>query len=255
MNVEGIIFDMDGVLVDVSASYRVAIKKTVEYYLKKRVNAGEIRAYKTKSGYNNDWDITEAIMLSRGLRINKTEIIRIFQKFYLGSDFDGLIANEKWLLDIDILSRLKQDYKLGIVTGRPRKDANHTLKRFKARKYFDTVITMDDVDGKYKPDPYGINLALKELNIRSRNHPRDIARDRRDGVYPDRSVGAAAPRALYAGDNIDDIKSAVSAKVIPVGIIGPHIENRKKAAELYRKLGAKYILKNINEIPEVLKCE
>lgn len=219
---------MDGVLVDVSASYRVAIKKTVEYYLKKRVNAGEIRAYKTKSGFNNDWDITEAIMLSRGLRVNKHEIIRIFQDFYLGDNFDGLIKNEKWLLDIDILSNLKQDYKLGIVTGRPRKDATHTLKRFKTRKYFDTVITMDDVNGKEKPDPYGINLALKELNIR---------------------------RAVYAGDNIDDIKSAVSARVIPVGIIGLHIENRKKAAELYRKLGAKYILKNVNDIPEVLKCE
>ncbi|MFH1227796.1 MAG: imidazoleglycerol-phosphate dehydratase HisB [Planctomycetota bacterium] len=186
--IEGILFDMDGVLVDVSASYRMAIERTAEYYLKEKINSGEIQEYKTKSGYNNDWDITEAILLARGLKVPKDEIIKTFQGFYLGADFDGLITNEKWLLDIDILSKIKQDYKLGIVTGRPRGDAGYTLERFGVNKYFNALITMDDVEGRQKPDPYGINLALKELNIR---------------------------RAVYAGDNIDDIKSAVSAGGYP----------------------------------------
>jgi HAD superfamily phosphatase len=226
MKISGVLFDMDGVLVDVSASYRLAIRKTAEHYLKKRVSFKEIQSYKAKSGYNNDWDLTEAIMLSRGLKAPKNGIIKTFQDFYLGHNFDGLINNEKWLVDIDTLKRLSRDYKLGIVTGRPRKETAYTLQKFGTREYFGAVITMDDVQGKDKPDPYGINLALKKLDIQ---------------------------QAVYVGDNIDDIKAAVSAAIIPIGIIGTNIDNRQKVAAFYRKSGAKYILKNANDIGEVLR--
>lgn len=218
---EAVLFDMDGVLVDVSASYRIAIKKTAEYYLKKRISLKEIQSYKTRSGYNNEWNLTEAIILSHGLKVSKNEIIKTFQHFY-----SGVNKNEKWLIDTDTLNEIKQHYKLGIVTGRPRNEANYALKRFRAEKYFDTVITMEDVKGKEKPNPYGINLALKKLGVK---------------------------RAVYIGDNIDDIKSAVSANVTPIGIIESHISNKQRVAESYRKLGAKYILKNVNDILEVLK--
>jgi phosphoglycolate phosphatase-like HAD superfamily hydrolase len=149
----------------------------------------------------------------------KNEIVKTFQDFYSGHNFDGLIRNEVWLLDIKILKRIERKYKSGIVTGRPRNETIHTLIKFKTRKYFDTIITMDDVDGKNKPDPYGINLALKKLNVQ---------------------------RAVYLGDNIDDIKSAVSAGVIPIGIIESNIRNREKIVELYRKSGAK---------PHIKRCK
>ena len=226
MKIAGVLFDMDGVLVDVSASYRLAIKKTAEYYLEKRVSFKEIQSYKAKSGYNNDWDLTEAIMLSRGLKAPKNEIIKTFQSFYLGRNFGGLINNENWLMDIDTIEQLSKDYKLGIVTGRPRKETGYTLKKFGTGEYFDAVITMDDVQGKEKPDPHGINLALKKLDIQ---------------------------QAVYVGDNIDDVKAAVSAGIIPIGIIGTNIGNRQKVIASYRKSGAKYILKNVNDIREVLK--
>lgn len=226
MKIAGVLFDMDGVLVDVSMSYRLAIKKTAEHYLKKRVSFKEIQSYKAKSGYNNDWDLTEAIMLSCGLKTPKNEIIKTFQGFYLGRNFDGFINNEKWLVDINTLKQLSKDYKLGIVTGRPRNETGYTLKKFRTGKYFGAVITMDDVQGKDKPDPYGIILALKKLNIQ---------------------------RSVYVGDNIDDIKAAVSAGIIPIGIIGINISNRQKVVASCRKSGAEYILKNVNAIGEVLK--
>ena len=34
-NIEAIIFDIDGVLIDVKQSYRMAIEKTIQYFVKK----------------------------------------------------------------------------------------------------------------------------------------------------------------------------------------------------------------------------
>ena len=64
---------MDGVLVDVSRSYRKAIQKTVQIYFetclgleKDRGNLvaqEEISLFKSIGGFNNDWDLTSALIL------------------------------------------------------------------------------------------------------------------------------------------------------------------------------------------------
>jgi HAD superfamily phosphatase len=68
-----LIFDMDGVLIDVSESYRKTIQKTIQFYLetclgfeRKRgdwVTHEEISLFKSAGGFNNDWDLTSAILL------------------------------------------------------------------------------------------------------------------------------------------------------------------------------------------------
>ncbi len=69
-----LIFDMDGVLVDVSKSYRRTIRQTVQIYLEsclgfqKRDRKGwitdeEISLFKSAGGFNNDWDLTSGVLL------------------------------------------------------------------------------------------------------------------------------------------------------------------------------------------------
>lgn len=221
---EVILFDMDGVLVDVSNSYRLAIKKTVENFSNKEITFKDIEAYKNRGGYNNDWDITEAILKNLGISVSRNEIIQSFQQYYLGNNFNGFIENEKWLLERSTINKLKQNYKLGIVTGRPRIEAEYALKKAGFDKDFDVLITMEDVGGKDKPAPYGIDLALKKL---------------------------PAKRAVFLGDNVDDVKSAINACVTPIGVIPPHT-NVKEATKTLEKFGAKHILENVNEITKVL---
>ncbi|MFA5763563.1 MAG: histidinol-phosphate transaminase [archaeon] len=159
-----LIFDMDGVLVDVNNSYRIAIKQTAEFFTKKEVTQKEIQSYKEITGYNNDWDLTEAIILSRGKKIPKQEIIDKFQEYYLGKNFDGLITKEKWMLDKKILSKLSKKYTLSIFTGRPKIEAEFALKINNTAKYFSLLVGMEDVL-KGKPDPEGIYVSLKKLGI------------------------------------------------------------------------------------------
>ncbi len=60
-----LIFDMDGVLIDVSQSYRRTIQQTIRIYLKDclglkadLVSFEAIALFKSAGGFNNDWDLT-----------------------------------------------------------------------------------------------------------------------------------------------------------------------------------------------------
>ncbi|MBM4351823.1 MAG: HAD family hydrolase [Deltaproteobacteria bacterium] len=65
-----LIFDMDGVLIDVSRSYRKTIQQTIHIYLKhclglraNLVSHEEISFFKSAGGFNNDWDLTSGFLL------------------------------------------------------------------------------------------------------------------------------------------------------------------------------------------------
>ncbi len=69
-----IIFDMDGVLIDVSGSYREVVRRTVVHYLQWIIGAeqlnnefislSDIDGIKKDGGLNNDWDLSYAIINS-----------------------------------------------------------------------------------------------------------------------------------------------------------------------------------------------
>jgi HAD superfamily hydrolase (TIGR01548 family) len=73
MDLNVLIFDMDGVLIDVSRSYRETVQQTVHIYLerclgferikKRLITKEEIAFFKSIGGFNNDWDLTSGLLL------------------------------------------------------------------------------------------------------------------------------------------------------------------------------------------------
>ncbi len=83
-----IVFDMDGVLIDVHASYPIVICQTVTHYLKENGFVGEGLAvtpeetayFKAAGGFNSDWALAQGIVL-----------VFLVKAVMAGSrDFDGL---------------------------------------------------------------------------------------------------------------------------------------------------------------------
>ena len=159
--------------------------------------------------------------------MSKKVIIKKFQYLYQGNHFDGLIQNEKWMLDRHVITDLKKFLKTGLVTGRMRVEAEYVLSRFKMENFFDVLITLDETPkNQKKPHPFGITRALKELGVSS---------------------------GFYFGDTIDDMKAAQAAGIIPVGILNCEDQDSSgKQKRLMMGKGAKFILKHPNDIQEVL---
>jgi len=221
-----LLFDLDGVLVDVSNSYRLAIKETAEFFTKQKAVNDEIQKFKEQGGLNNDWDLTEAIISSRNVNVSKEEIIKKFQELYLGENKkNGFIDNETWLLPKKILQNLYRKYRLGIVTGRPKEEALYVLQKNGALEFFDVIITMQDYpEDKAKPNPFSINLALEKLGRKN---------------------------AVYIGDSIDDMKAAQNAKIMAIGVMPPNISSYR-LKQLMKANGAMKILNDITQIEQIL---
>lgn len=67
-----IILDIDGVILDVTASFRLAISRTTQFYFEEYlkwpagptlVEPKETQAFKLAGGFNNDWELTYAVVL------------------------------------------------------------------------------------------------------------------------------------------------------------------------------------------------
>ena len=220
-----LLFDMDGVLIDVSASYRIAISQTVNFFTGQDVSPQDIQRLKEKGGYNNDWDLSQALIEERGISIPKQDIINKFQELYTGNGIgQGLRENEKWMLSLDVLKQAYKKFRLGIVTGRPKEEALYALMRFGVREYFDAVIAMEDYpQDKAKPDPYSIRLALEKIGGES---------------------------AAYVGDSVDDIKAAKNAGITSIGVL-PGIADSSALKDAFRNFGAKTIVERVNQVLEV----
>lgn len=210
-----LLFDMDGVLADVSASYRQAIVETAASY-GVELSLDDIAQAKRGAGVNNDWELTQRLLKDRGVETNFEEVKARFEALYQGDgDEPGLYEKETLLCSRELLSRLKARMPLGIVTGRPRHDAERFLKQADIGGLFDVVVCMEDA--ALKPDPAPVALALKQLG---------------------------ATHAWMVGDTPDDIVAARGAGVVPLGI--------NADARTLTAAGAARVLKTLDEMEEML---
>jgi hypothetical protein len=108
-NLDSIIFDCDGVLIDVSESYDLTIQKTTAYILKEYANIPEsipisskiIDEFKATGGFNDEVDLTYASILSltASNKLKKDAENFIFQVTE-NADQTGIISVEKYLQNI-----------------------------------------------------------------------------------------------------------------------------------------------------------
>jgi HAD superfamily hydrolase (TIGR01548 family) len=218
--IEIVIFDVDGVLVDVRGSFHRSTVQTVRHFTGKRVAISEIQRWKSKSGFNDDWKLTTAWIRELGGSANYEDVKTQFMKFYWGDGTNGNVTREEWIVPLRLLRKWAARAELALFTGRTRKELAHTLDRVGAAKYFKRVVTMDDIKN-LKPHPDGL---LRILN------------------------GRDPSRAIYLGDNIDDALSSNRAKVPFLGVLPRNSAARRARGQILRDLGALAILHSAVEL-------
>lgn len=215
-----IIFDVDGVLVDVRGSFQRTLIETLRYFTGKRVTSAEVHAWKNRGGFNDDWKLSHAWIRSLGFENSYDEVKQKFQEIYWGDGRSGNVKHERWLLPKPTLKRLAKNSELAIFTGRVRQELDYTLDRNAVRSFFKTIVTVENVQHG-KPDPDGLHIIL----------------DRRDPAS-----------AIYLGDNIDDARASQAARVPFIGVLPYRSEARRHRAASLHELGARTILGNVRQL-------
>ncbi len=248
-----LLFDIDGVIRDVSNSYRLAAKKTVHNFCSWEQTNLEIDSLKNEGIWNNDWDLSleliKRYIIKNNLKMQvptREEIVEIFENFYFGGDpnlpsskWSGFIKNEKILVESSLFEELnKNKVGWGFVSGAERASEKYVLEN-KLCLNSAPLIAMGDAPEK--PDPSGlINLASYLSN---------------------KKLGLNTPPIAYIGDTVADIQTVLNArraiinqKFISIAVAPPHLHSRylSKERKIYeselKKKGADYILNSVNDL-------
>jgi len=286
MNVDAVVLDVDGVLVDVADSYRRAIVESVDRAYGDTVAKPGVQAFKNAGGFNNDWELTYAAALfvlarregmDRSLssftaavegmgggldaalsvlaeelppaaneRVlqdwDRDRLRETFQALYLGADryrelegcepplaAPGYVHDEPVLVTAETAAALTDRWPVGVLTGRPAAEAELALSRTALEVPKDHRFTMDDWPGT-KPDPGALISLAKTFE---------------------------ADRVAFAGDTLDDIRTAVNASeaedrtYLGVGVLTGGLTG-EEGRETFERAGAAAVVDSVNDLPEVL---
>jgi len=215
-----LIFDVDGVLVDVRETYWRSGLQTVHHLTGKQPTWAEFYEWKRQPGNNDDWLMVSRWATALGVPTTYEQAREAFQPFYWGRDgVPGNVANEKLLIAPEIIAKWGQTRELNLFTGRTRQEFAYTFDKWPGARSFRTVITMDDA--KRKPSPEGLRLILAGRNPQT---------------------------ALYVGDNVDDALAAKAAGVPFLAILSRKDLDYRQRAKRFRDLGARGLLENARDL-------
>jgi len=219
---EAILFDMDGVLADVSESYMQAIILTAKHFGVEATYA-DVAKLKAAGDANNDWKLTHRLIANTKSAVGTSlptlqEVTDKFEELYQGTaEVAGLWETERLIINISLFERLSAKCPLlGVVTGRPRHDALKFLDHFKIGSFFKTVVCMEDTP-RPKPDPGPVALALQQLGVSN---------------------------AVLIGDTVDDIRAATAAGIKGLGVVAPGESKIETEWALLLAAGASFVLDN-----------
>ncbi|HBB34617.1 MAG TPA: TIGR01548 family HAD-type hydrolase [Cyanobacteria bacterium UBA8803] len=255
-----VVFDIDGVVRDVSGSYRRAIADTVEHFTGSsyRPDMIDIDQLKSEGLWNNDWQASQELVYryfeARGeartqVSLDYDRLVAFFNSRYRGPDPDnwtGYICNEPLLLQPSYLESLTSAGILwGFFSGATRDEALHALSK-RLGLVTPVLIAMEDAPGK--PDPTGLFAAV-------------------DRLQQQHQVEEMLP-VIYVGDTVADMYTVNKAKTlhperlwVGVGILPPHVQEIAQRCEAYentlKEAGATVVFNKVEaltatEVAEVL---
>lgn len=180
MNIEAVLFDLDGTLIDTNELIMVSFEYTFQHY-GLTFTKEEIMEFNGPPLIDTFRKInpTEADAMMETYREHNLKLHDTYVKAFP-------FVNET-------LTKLKEDnVKMAVVSAKMRTGVLKGLRLTNLESFFDTIVTVDDVSNP-KPHPEPVLKAIKDLN-------------------------ASPSRSIMVGDNYHDIESGKNAGTKTAGV-------------------------------------
>ncbi|GGL69062.1 TIGR01548 family HAD-type hydrolase [Halocalculus aciditolerans] len=287
MNVDAVVLDVDGVLVDVADSYRRAIVESIDVVYGDTIEKAEIQLFKDAGGFNNDWALTDAAALfvladRDGLAMGIEEFTAEIEK--RGGGLDAAEAVVDAALDDDAAARvfdawdptelrevfqalyLGSERYVELEGAEPPIDAPGFIAEEPIILEGSTIDALAEfcvcvLTGRPEAEA---EFALDRVGLDVPPERRFTMDDWEEGKPHPRALVALADRCdadsvAFVGDTLDDIETTVNARdadpdtdyyavgVLTGGLTGD--EGREK----YDAAGADVVLDSVNDLPDILE--
>lgn len=293
MQVDAVVTDIDGVLVDTSESYHRAIVDAVDVVYGETIERADTQAFKNAGGFNNDWRVTEAAALwVLARREGYEEDIDAYTDAIAatGGGLDAATSVLRQALPDETWKKVRQAWEptelrrvfQWLYLGPER---YHELEadpppqhRPEAGGYIadEPILIADDTrDFLVGTYPLGVltgrprqeaTIALERLRL---SPPAEwvLTMDDWTGGKPDpaglMNIASAmgADRVLYVGDELDDVETARNADTtdetrtyLGVGVLTGGLSGQA-GRQKFQNVGADAVLDSINALPALLAGE
>jgi HAD superfamily hydrolase (TIGR01509 family) len=189
--VEGVLFDWDGTLID---SYHADTSAYLAMFKEMGIGWG---LKELEKNYSPNWyQVYRAAKLPRKLWNDADRLWRAHYAKHRPKLISGVRR---------VLVRLLGKHSLGLVTSGDRDRVLRQLREFRLTRVFSARVCSGDTLRK-KPHPEPLRLALRQMELQP-------------------------PSCVYVGDSPQDVEMARSAGVLAIGVLGPFpTERRLRAA-------------------------
>lgn len=230
-----LLFDLDGVIRDVSASYRRAIRATVHHFSGWSPEPSAIDTLKGEGLWNNDWEASLELLRRHrpqegpqpeGGLPTLEEVAEVFSGFYFGGDpagppeaWTGFIREETLLVGAEFFASLSRGgVAWGFVSGAEPPSARFLLEH-RLGLSDPPLVAMGDAPEK--PNPAGL-LDLAE-HLAGRHG---------------QSLGVLGPPVVYVGDTVADVETVQRARrsrpdqrFVALAVAPPHLHPPEQLAQ------------------------
>ena len=288
MNVDAVVLDIDGVLVDVADSYRRAIVESIDHVYGETIDRTDVQQFKDAGGFNNDWELTDAAALyvlacREGCELSLEQFTTEIAVMGGGLAAARSVVSEELPLaereqvfatwDSDRLRDTFQQLYLGSSLYRDLEGGEPTLdvEGF----IHDEPVLVEDETLRVLCDRYAVgiltgrpaaeaDIALDRAGVDVSDHHRFTMDDWEAGKPDPTALVTLAERfdaehVAFAGDTLDDVKTAVNANEADsrrydgIGVLTGGLTGERGRTK-FEQAGATAVVDSVNDLPELLEA-
>ena len=182
-----VLFDLDGTLIDTAPDFLISLNNVLAKHGKEKIGLAQIRPHISEGSSKMIKFFFQIDYGHKNFEMYKNEFLSEYKL--------NLIKNAKLFDGMDDVIEFLDNNSImyGIVTNKLHEYAEPIVESFSELKNIKILICPDHVSVS-KPDPEGIILACKKLNIK-------------------------AAETIYLGDHLNDLKAGISAETRVIGCL------------------------------------